>query len=232
MKLVLILLASIYLLGCGAAEDLGRNCGGEMEMGCHTIFGGRHDNEQDKNIQNLADKLSEENLHIKNEIESIENEIETLKNNTLNNTAMIATINSVLPSLNDTAAISALQSQVTLIQASNVSLESRIEDLENDIGTPVTGLQSLVVQNNIQITQLINNHNITKIVDPCGDGPGFDEVLLKTSSGKVLASFSQSSSALSTRFSVLPPGTYTTTDGTSCTFTVSSTGSVTPSVEY
>lgn len=66
------------------------------------------------------------------------------------------------------------------------------------------------------------------VVDPCGDAPGvYDEVLLRLANGSILASFSQNASGLNTRFSLIPAGTYGTTDGTGCVFTVHSNGSVT-----
>ena len=70
--------------------------------------------------------------------------------------------------------------------------------------------------------------SIVAVIDPCGDAPGiYDEVLLKLQDGNILASFSQNQSGLNTRFSLLSPGSYQTTDGTSCVFTVNSDMSVT-----
>lgn len=65
------------------------------------------------------------------------------------------------------------------------------------------------------------------ILDPCGDHPSiFDEVLLKLANGQVLASFSDNVSGLNTRFSLIGPGTYRTTDGSSCLFTIDSNGNL------
>lgn len=59
------------------------------------------------------------------------------------------------------------------------------------------------------------------IVDPCGDASGiYDEVFLKLQNGTLLASFSDNSNGKNTRFSVLTPGSYITTDGSNCFFTV------------
>lgn len=70
-------------------------------------------------------------------------------------------------------------------------------------------------------------YTVTEIIDPCGDVPNvYDEVLLKLANGQILASFSQNGSALTTRFSLIPAGTYQTTDGTGCVFSVSSSGVV------
>lgn len=63
--------------------------------------------------------------------------------------------------------------------------------------------------------------DIVELIDPCGDAPGiYDEVLLQLQSGAIIASFSQNSSGLNTRLSVIPNGTYQTTDGSNCIFTV------------
>jgi hypothetical protein len=60
-----------------------------------------------------------------------------------------------------------------------------------------------------------------QIVDPCGDAPGIiDEVLLILPDGSVLASFSETVEGRNTRFAVIPPGTYMTTDGSKCVFTL------------
>lgn len=60
------------------------------------------------------------------------------------------------------------------------------------------------------------------LVDPCGDAPGiYDEVFIKMANGLLVASFSDTAAGHNTRFSILTPGSYTTTDGDNCTFTVS-----------
>jgi hypothetical protein len=108
------------------------------------------------------------------------------------------------------------------IEALDAGLESNL-NLIASLELRVMTLQTLVHNNTITILELQSNHNVTKIVNPCGDAPGvFDEVLLRTSSGKLIASFSSNGSALNTRFSELVPGNYNTTDGTGCSFIVTS----------
>jgi hypothetical protein len=61
-----------------------------------------------------------------------------------------------------------------------------------------------------------------EVIDPCGDNPNvIDEVILRMPDGKLLASFSDNEEGRNTRFSVLPEGTFMTTDGSRCVFTVS-----------
>lgn len=66
------------------------------------------------------------------------------------------------------------------------------------------------------------------LLDPCGTNPSIhNEVFIKMSDGTVLASFSDDAAGDNTRFSVLTPGTYTTTDGDNCTFTIDAQGNIT-----
>lgn len=66
------------------------------------------------------------------------------------------------------------------------------------------------------------------LINPCGDAPGIaDEVFILLANGQLIASFSQSANGDNTRFAVLSPGNYVTTDGDNCSFTLSSDGSIT-----
>lgn len=62
---------------------------------------------------------------------------------------------------------------------------------------------------------------IITVIDPCGDTPNIiDEVLLVMSDGKILASFSENVEGRNTRFVLVPDGTFITTDGSRCVFTI------------
>lgn len=64
-------------------------------------------------------------------------------------------------------------------------------------------------------------YTITSIVDPCGDAAGiYDEVFFRLADNRLIASFSDNSNGLNTRFSVLTTGNYMTTDGSHCFFSV------------
>lgn len=77
------------------------------------------------------------------------------------------------------------------------------------------------------INGVISDYQINRIEDPCGDAPGIiDEVLLILANGQVLVSFSENANGKNTRFSILPPGSYQTTDGSGCVFTITSSGDV------
>lgn len=64
---------------------------------------------------------------------------------------------------------------------------------------------------------------IAKIVTPCPSVPGSNkEVLLVLQNRSILASVSEQSNGKNTRLALLGYGTYSTTDGRSCSFTISS----------
>jgi len=95
-------------------------------------------------------------------------------------------------------------------QAQTASMNTRIEVL-----------QAQIVAMQVTLAQLAGYTHVVEIVNPCGDMPGkIDEVLLRLSTGELLASFSDTVGGLNTRFALIGPGTYSTTDGTGCTFTV------------
>jgi len=57
-----------------------------------------------------------------------------------------------------------------------------------------------------------------ELIDPCGDGPGFDEVLLRLTDGRLVAYFEQGGNRF---LSVISDGNYRTTDAQGCYFSVS-----------
>jgi len=68
-------------------------------------------------------------------------------------------------------------------------------------------------------------YTVTELVDPCGDKPGvYDEVFLRLANGMLVASFSDNTGGQNTRFSILTAGSYMTTDGSSCKFSVDANG--------
>lgn len=65
------------------------------------------------------------------------------------------------------------------------------------------------------------------LVNPCGDAAGIaDEVFIQLANGQLIASYSANANGLNTRFAVLTPGTYVTTDGDNCQFTVNADGTL------
>lgn len=70
----------------------------------------------------------------------------------------------------------------------------------------------------------INPYDPVGLVDPCGTNPSIhNEVFIRLYNGLLLASFSDNINGYNTRFTVLSPGTFQTTDGDNCIFTVTNT---------
>lgn len=87
----------------------------------------------------------------------------------------------------------------------------------------ITALEGQVYALQIQANTLMNQLAVLStqefdidLIDPCGDGPGFDEVLIRTPT-KIIAYFEQGSHRAITSLGV---GFYQTTDPSKCNFTV------------
>jgi hypothetical protein len=114
------------------------------------------------------------------------------------------------------------------LTSSGVVVESGLDENKNNF-LEVTEVSSLafVCDGEQGTAGPTSPNSINEVIDPCGDAPGiFDEVLLRLESGVILASFSDNSSGLNTRFSVLEEGSYMTTDNSGCSFKVSGDGEV------
>jgi hypothetical protein len=70
--------------------------------------------------------------------------------------------------------------------------------------------------------------SVVDVIDPCGPSGGFDEVFLRLANGTVVASFSDNAAGQNTRLSILVDGSFVTSDGTNCNFSVTTNTSVTP----
>jgi len=109
-----------------------------------------------------------------------------------------------------------------MVQASYAT-QTQINNLTNLLEAREEDINELEVR----IAELESNENIVEIIDPCGDhATKIDEVILRTQSGKLIASFSDSASGQNTRFSIIKAGSYITTDGTNCHFNVNLNGTI------
>ncbi len=75
--------------------------------------------------------------------------------------------------------------------------------------------------------------SLVQVIQPCGAASSpWKEVLLGLQGGQILSSFSEAASGTNTRFSFIPNGTYSDTDASGCSFTVSGDGSTTNSITW
>lgn len=72
-------------------------------------------------------------------------------------------------------------------------------------------------------------YTVDHVIDPCGHQTTFDEVLLVMSNGQILAHFANGADQFLT---LVPPGNYTTTDGSRCAFTINSDMSISNEHNY
>lgn len=135
----------------------------------------------------------------------------------------------------------ALQSIVSLQGTAIASTQANVDDLEvidaqfqlllNSLTTRIDALEAaedvnagLLAALRLDVTALqdVADTQITELVDPCGDGSGWDEVLLRLGDGRLVAYFESAQNANANRFlTVLSAGSYQTTDAQHCHFSVS-----------
>jgi len=98
-------------------------------------------------------------------------------------------------------------------------LQSRADIQDTQIATLQIEFAQLIADLAIlqaKVQGLENNLQVFSVQDPCGNGPGFDEVVLSTNIG-LIAFFESGSNRFLT---VLSNGTYQTTDAQHCVFMV------------
>lgn len=87
----------------------------------------------------------------------------------------------------------------------------------------ITVLEAMLYDVQADLTEIELRSHVTEFIDPCGNGPGFDEIILKMSTGELVAYFESGG----TRFlTILTQGSYQTTDSQKCDFVVTSTGEI------
>lgn len=86
------------------------------------------------------------------------------------------------------------------------------------------GSEAVVINGTNGSDAPVSQYSVLEVIDPCGDTPGFDEVLLRLANNTLLAHYSDGQK----QFLVLiGPGSYVTTDGKNCHFTVDTNMGVT-----
>lgn len=111
-----------------------------------------------------------------------------------------------------------IQSTLNQILNDIVTLQLELSNLDIDLDNSISNLQS-----QLDILEQASEKNIVELIDPCGDGPGFDEILLKLGDGTYIAYFQSGNKR---HLAVLSPGNYRTTDQQRCNFTITSNGDI------
>jgi hypothetical protein len=200
---VLLVLILIYSSGCGFQVGLRTSCTLNVTT-CDALFGIDHSKANDI----LTDRVRE-----------IEKEVETIK------TVLDGQINSVSLlsnqySINETL-ISLLQTSVS----NNSDSIQNLVDMNQTLANSISYQNTVINNHQIELNNLASEDPVVEYYDPCGTKPGsFNEVLLKTRSGNFLCYFENGSNRFLTQLSA---GSYRTTDGTNCNFTLNANGTVT-----
>jgi len=183
-KLIVLALALQFLTSCGIADQMSKDCGGDLELGCKHLFGDSSaEEQQDSRLDAIEAALQSQlslNVVMSNQLQQNYN-----------------VLHAAISSLNSTDA--SLQQQLNATQASMITAQAQANSLQ------------------AQITQLSTSETVVDYLDCNGDGPGYDEVVLRLRSGKLLAYFENGSRRF---LSLLTPGSYQTTDQSACNFTV------------
>jgi uncharacterized coiled-coil protein SlyX len=118
--------------------------------------------------------------------------------------------------------IDQLERQTAALETSISNLINYVELVIADNENDVANVQDQIDLLTIQLAALQTNLSVVGLVDPCGDGPGYDEVLLKMSDNSYVAYFQTGNGNNQKRFlSVLNEGVnYQTTDQQACLFKI------------
>lgn len=105
----------------------------------------------------------------------------------------------------------------------NVDLINALDNGVDSLYSVVEALQSTQNDLAMELAALAGYKHIVGFIDPCEDGPGFDEVLVQLSDGSLLAYFESGHKRF---LSLLSPGNYRTTDAQGCYFSVDNNGDI------
>ena len=189
----------LLLAGCGLPKQLAQDCSGDLEQGCRTLFG-----EPEADLDQLDRRVTD-----------LERRMLQLENVVTSNSALISLLEINLASLS---------SQLETLDTANAANTAAISVLQAQMlagQNQITSLQSGAVTLQAQTTALAMQDSVIDYLD-CAvgnviDGNGFDEIILRTKSGKLVAYFESGGNRF---LSVLVPGSYRTTDQQMCAFTV------------
>lgn len=212
---LLLLAAFLANMGCGYREAARFHCH-LGNQACDTLFG--------ENTWETNDRLSNVEQNVANlnaEILSLQTTVQLMISDSADKTLQIAQLNSLIYIIENT-----VNNNAVFVTAALNDLTEQINDLEASIAYEQTRINDLFGD----MAELQLNDSIVEYVLPCGDrANAYDEALLKTKSGQLIAYFeSGNGQGNQSRFlTVLTPGSYVTTDGGHCYFTIDSSGQIT-----
>jgi len=227
MKLLISLMLLTLLTGCGIAESLRDECGSDIEMGCNAVFGYKDKDLEEKNKEqdNRLKLLEERVTELENQVDSNYNILVNINNDLQLLRSDVDLLNDVDGDLQQQIdnLITQLNNQQSTFNNSLVNLTNLVIQAQQDIlliNNELDNLDIRVTNINVNVNTPngITNNTVVDIIDPCGNFfNGMDEIILKTKGNEYLAYYEVNGHRF---LSKLQNGTYTTTDGTGCTFTI------------
>lgn len=109
------------------------------------------------------------------------------------------------------------EAEIARLQNEIANLQIAIQEYISIMDQADVNLQDSIDALTVRVAELETQLGVIEIIELCDDGPGYDEILLRLSDNTILAYFEIGSKRFLTR---LIPGTYITTDGTNCLFTI------------
>lgn len=205
--IVLLLLTFLINTGCGNLRD---NCHLDGQT-CDSLLGRSGIDNDDRLSALERDNQRQQatiDLHTK-EIESLQTQANYMIADIRTSEAQLATTSGLLV---------LLQASVNANEASTLNAISILNGQIDQLNTHINYNDTRIADMLVDIVELQQQDSVVEYIIPCGNRPNaFDETLLRTKSGKLLAYFESGGNRF---LSILKPGNYRTTDGGNCYFTV------------
>lgn len=211
--LIMLLICTIALnsTGCGYATAMRNACHLDTQT-CDNLFG--------QNNWEIADRLAAADKNIADlsmQITSMQSMISLLVSDSAGYSAQVADLANLLNTLQLT-----LTDNKAFLDTVTTDLQAEIAQISERVDRQQTIISDLVGD----IVELQTQDSVVEYILPCDDRNGiFDEVIMRTQSGKLVAYFEDGGARFLT---LLSPGAYQTTDKTPrCNFTVDANNNIT-----
>lgn len=207
---VLLLLTFIMAAGCGYRDTARNHCNLGTQL-CDNLFG--EDTWENNNRLSAAEVNIAE---LDKQVTSIKTMVELLISELRDKSAQITQLSALMQLIQ----ISVTDNE-EFVNTVTADLKLEIEQLEESVAYQQTVINDMVGD----IAELANQDVIVEYIYPCGDRAGiFDETLLRTKSGKLIAYFENGGNRF---LSILTANSYSTTDAQPrCHFNVDAAGNI------